>query len=354
MGLVKIPNKAKQLFLSNIHEVIDSGSLAEGGWNKSLSNLILEKNNSNYCIPTSSNGTGLIAVLHGLRDLYNRHYCFLQGNTMYGVKTTVQTAGYTIIDFVDCSLQTLMPTLEDVCKVFEEHEHILDDSILLLSHLGGWLNPDIKKIKSLCEGLNVLLVEDCAHSFGAKLISGEYSGNFGEAGVFSFYSTKSVPGGEGGAIVTDNQQLNEYLEKYVKYDRFDRQMNHGCNFRLSELQALFLNSVVECTDEIISDKTKYLQAYKEICTEKGIDFIDEARLGTTSNGYKFVITSSDINSPILKMKNVTSPIYNYFIDESVKTFYGVKKIVNQHICLPTWYNMDAEMFESTLKELKNA
>jgi dTDP-4-amino-4,6-dideoxygalactose transaminase len=168
-----------------------------------------------------------------------------------------------------------------------------------------------------------------------------------------FYSTKSIPGGEGGAIVTQHKNIYDYLTRYVIYDRFQREMNQGCNIRLSEVQALFLYSVAKESERIILDKQYIVDFYKEICNIKGINYVDEVKLGTNSNFYKFVIIDDDLSSPVLKMMNVTSPIYNYYIDEKCKGLAGVTKIINQHICLPSWYNMDKQLFDSTVKELRN-
>ena len=46
----------------------------------------------------------------------------IQSNTMYGVKTITKTAGYNLVDFIDCSLETLMPTFEDLKKAVNNYK----------------------------------------------------------------------------------------------------------------------------------------------------------------------------------------------------------------------------------------
>ena len=43
----------------------------------------------------------------------------IQSNTMYGVKTITKTAGYNLVDFIDCRLETLMPNFEDLKKAID-------------------------------------------------------------------------------------------------------------------------------------------------------------------------------------------------------------------------------------------
>jgi perosamine synthetase len=78
-------------------------------------------------------------------------------------------------------------------------------------HYGGVVAKDIKKLKDLAEKHNLLLIEDAAESFGAKL-DNQKAGTFGEAAMFSFCQTKVFTTGEGGCIVTDSKDIYEKLK----------------------------------------------------------------------------------------------------------------------------------------------
>ena len=71
----------------------------------------------------------------------------------------------------------------------------------MLSDMGGIINPDIEKIAKFCKEKNIILLEDAAHSFGSTL-NNKFAGTFGDAGVYSYYSTKAVFAGEGGVGAT--------------------------------------------------------------------------------------------------------------------------------------------------------
>ena len=76
---------------------------------------------------------------------------------------------------------------------------------LLLSHMRGHM-ADMDRLMALCDGLGVAVIEDCAHTMGARW-AGRPSGRFGRAGCFSLQSYKHVNAGEGGLIVTDDEDL---------------------------------------------------------------------------------------------------------------------------------------------------
>ena len=97
---------------------------------------------------------------------------------------------------------------------------------------------------------NIILIEDSAHSFGSTL-NKNFSGTFGNAGVYSYYSTKAIFAGEGGVVVTDDNIIGNLMKDFIAYDRFKKKMNIVCNIRLSELQALMIYSVRSCGQIVV-------------------------------------------------------------------------------------------------------
>ena len=77
--------------------------------------------------------------------------------------------------------------------------------VLLLSQMRGHL-PDMNGIMELCRARGVAVVEDCAHTLGARY-HGRLAGTFGVAGCYSAQTFKHVNAGEGGIIVTDDENI---------------------------------------------------------------------------------------------------------------------------------------------------
>ena len=124
---------------------------------------------------------------------------------------------------------------------------------LLLTHMRGHI-ADMDRVTALCEELELTLVEDCAHTMGAKW-KGKFTGRFGAAGCFSTQTFKHINSGEGGILVTDDDDIAArailYSGSYMLYGQhqsappqavFDRWKKHTPNFsmRMSNLVACIL------------------------------------------------------------------------------------------------------------------
>ena len=346
MGMIKIPKTSIDYFKSNLDEIFETGHFAEGKWNKELSQFVNELTGANISVCTNSNGAGLVALLSIYRHYKNRNTVLIQTNTMYGVKAMVPAAGCALGRFIDCQLESLMPSLADVKKSISK---MTDDekrrSIILLSHIGGIINPDMKEIADLCKNDNIILLEDCAHSFGATL-DGKHSGLFGDAGVYSFYATKAIPAGEGGVVVTNDLEIGEMILKYSIYDRFDQKLEIGNNIRISEVQALLTFAIVKEWKHIVENKMEIADKYMEACKRKKIKYIAQNENGHFGNYYKFILTTPGV--PILEvlpdLETKTSPVYDYSIGMP-------NKVADFHACLPIWYGQESNITNKVLKEL---
>jgi perosamine synthetase len=345
MGLIKIPETSLDFFKRNLDEIFSSGQLAEGPWNKKLSEFSQAYCKCKYAIPTASNGSGLLALLQACRKMWNRSKVLIQSNTMYGVKTLVNSSGLELVGLIDCNPSTLMPGLS---HIKEEVTGIPERSrlIILLSHIGGIINPEIEDIAGFCQDNNIILLEDCAHSFGATYRN-RHSGLFGSGGVYSFYATKAVPAGEGGMVVTDSDDLGPFIQDYVIYDRFKQLLDIGVNFRQSELQALLVYAVVKEVNSILEDKKKIAARYMETCDKLFIPYIPQEDSQNMGNYYKFIVLSKDgvISQELPELQTTTSKVYDYCLGRT-------KVITTNHACLPIWYGQSEQLTEKVIMELK--
>tara|TARA_B100001063_G_scaffold224569_1_gene232695 strand:- start:451 stop:1494 length:1044 start_codon:yes stop_codon:yes gene_type:complete len=345
MSFIKIPKKSIEFFKKNQDEIFTSGNLAEGPWNKKLSEKIKDITKTKYAVSINSNGSGLVAILLIFKTYFGRKDIMIQSNTMYGVKTICGTAGFNLTGFIDCKIETLMPSLENVKEAIGNYKGDKNKLVIMLSDIGGIINPDIEKISKFLKKENILLLEDAAHSFGSTL-NGKFAGTFGDAGVYSYYSTKAIFAGEGGVAVTNNEQIGEMLTDFIAYDRFKQKMPIGCNIRLSELQALMIYSVVANYKEVVSNKHAIANKYENVCKKNEITYIDQNQGTNIGNYYKFTIISTDkpVTEKFPKIKTTTSKVYDYALGNN-------KDIPSKHICLPIWYDLDSSIIEKVLTEL---
>ena len=348
MSTIKLPRKSIEFFKDNQDKIFRSGQLAEGPWNEELSKKIKTITNSKNAIGVNSNGSGLVALLLIYKEYYGRTDIMIQSNTMYGVKTITKTAGYNLINFIDCRLETLMPSFEDLKKAVINYNKETNKLVIMLSDIGGIINPDIEKIAKFCKEKNIILIEDSAHSFGS-ILNKKFAGTFGDAGVYSYYSTKAIFAGEGGMVVTNDNNIANLMKDFIAYDRFKQKMEIGCNIRLPELQALMIYSVVREYKEIIKNKFSIAKKYLEICKNHGIHYISQENKMMSGNYYKFTVISPNKNiSEILpKVKTTTSKVYDYALGKS-------KEIPSRHLCLPIWFDLEESVSDKVVNELKTS
>lgn len=344
MGMIKIPQLAVAKFEENYPEILSTGNLAEGKWNKELANFFKEYTSSKYSMPFSSNGSGLLSILMLLKKHRGYKSVFIQSNTMYGVKTIANTSGLNFMGCVPCSLPSLMPTAKQVIEFLDSLSNP-QESVFLITHIGGIVNPEIVEIAEICRDKGVALVEDCAHSLGATL-NEQHTGLFGVAGVYSLYATKAIAAGEGGIAVSNDTELGILLDKFQIYDRFEQKEEIGVNFRISELQALFALSICELSELIIENKTTIAKRYISACKEANIEYVDPFSNGQRGNHYKFsIIANQSVESEFYQIKNRTSPVYDYTLGSD--PFLIHKK----HTCLPIWYGLEEEIISQTIEQI---
>jgi dTDP-4-amino-4,6-dideoxygalactose transaminase len=108
-------------------------------------------------------------------------------------------------------------------------------------HLYGNV-ADLRAITTIAEKYGLLVIEDCAQSHGATLEK-RSTGTWGDIAAFSFYPTKNLGAlGDGGMVVTRNDDLAEQVRLLRQYGWQDRYVSEipGTNSRLDELQAAIL------------------------------------------------------------------------------------------------------------------
>jgi len=125
---------------------------------------------------------------------------------------------------------------------------------------------DMNPIIELAKKYKLVVIEDAAEAHGAEY-KGKKCGGLGDISCFSFYANKIVTTGEGGMVLTNNE---EYAEKAKSLRnlcfRQDRRFYHtelGYNFRLTNIQAAIGLAQLERIDELVEKKRWIGQTYNE-------------------------------------------------------------------------------------------
>jgi len=109
---------------------------------------------------------------------------------------------------------------------------------IMAVHLYGQM-CDMKSLKAIADKHGLFLIEDAAQAHGAS-IDGVPAGSWGDFAAFSFYPTKNMTTGEGGAITTDNEELVRMSKLLRNQGMLERYRNEvvGLNNRMTEISAV--------------------------------------------------------------------------------------------------------------------
>lgn len=135
---------------------------------------------------------------------------------------------------------------------------------ILPIHIFG-LPSNMKAILDIAEDNDLLVIEDACQAHGGR-IDGRHVGSFGDVGCFSFYATKNMITGEGGMVVTNDDQLADRIRSLKNHGRGSKGgYNHyfiGYNFRLTDPLAAIGLIQLQKLDRMLQKRQKNAEAIR--------------------------------------------------------------------------------------------
>jgi dTDP-4-amino-4,6-dideoxygalactose transaminase len=264
--LYKPQNTVGVEVLDAIREVLESGWLTMGPKTIKFEQAFANYIECKYGIATDSCTSALYMALNGL-GVKTGFSVVVPVNTFVATANIVRWSGAEVL-FCDVGEDGELDPAK-LESLLEANDKI---TCVIPVHLYGF-PCNMKEIGQSVKKHGVRMIEDCAQAVGAKF--GEKAvGSFGDAGCFSFYATKNVTTGEGGMLVTSNEEVKKRAlllrnhgqnktpkEKFAhwRYDVTDL----GFNFRMSEIEAAIGLKQMEKIDLITESRRKIAKRYKE-------------------------------------------------------------------------------------------
>ena len=196
--------------------------------------------------------------------------------TCAGCATSVAQCGATPV-IMDVEPETFGLDADILEEVLEE----ISPKVVMPVHVYGFPARDIERIARLCKEQNILLLEDCSEAHSAQ-IGDRCVGTFGDIATFSVRSEKMIGVGEGGLILTDNQDLIDkayywasraapFRTKNDPYWKAYIYTDIGMNYLMPHLLGAVGHAQIENFDEILSRKRAVGMAYQRLLSDaKGI------------------------------------------------------------------------------------
>ena len=216
------------------------------------------------------------------------------------------------VDFVDINESTYnmdVNMLEEKLKNAE-----IKPKIVIPVHFAGQ-SCEMEKIYELSKKYGFKIIEDASHAIGADYKNSKVgSCKYSDMTVFSFHPVKIITTGEGGMVLTNNEELYEKLKIYRSHGVtrskllmknnsgepwYYEQIDLGFNYRITDMQAALGKSQMDRLDEFVGRRRVLAQQYDELLKEiKVITPYQEAN--TKSSWHLYVIKIDFKNANISK------------------------------------------------------
>ena len=261
-----------------VAEVLKTPFLTSGPIGKEVESQLCGYFNVSHAKLVNSWTNGAVATLLAM-DIGPGDEVIVPAMTFVATANVVELVGAKPV-FIDCDPETLLVTPELISKAITSKT-----KAVIPVHMYGQM-CDVKAIKAvLPRSQKISIIEDCAHSFEAKF-NGERPGKYSDAAIFSFYATKNVTCGEGGAIITNDLNLYARITQSILHgmsagaaDRFKAGqykhwgMDHlGTKANLPDLLACFLPEQIKTIDARLHLREEIAQRYEKAFADSEISF----------------------------------------------------------------------------------
>lgn len=139
-------------------------------------------------------------------------------------------------------------------------------------HLYGQ-SCDMDSIMKIAVSRNIKVIEDAAQAIGVQYKDGKFVGTIGDVGCYSFFPSKNLGGyGDGGLIVTNDENLGEHLHKLRNHGAHPKYYHKfiGGNFRIDAIQSAVINVKLPHLDAWSEKRRKNAALYNQLFVEAGL------------------------------------------------------------------------------------
>lgn len=237
-------------------------------------------------------------------------------------------------------------------------------------HLWGRAAP-VEALQDIADEHGLKLMLDAAHAFGCSH-GGKMIGNFGACEVMSFHATKFFNTFEGGAIVTNDDELAETMRlmRNFGFSGLDNVIHMGTNGKMIEVAAAMGLVNLDAIDSVIEANRRNYQAYREgLSGLPGISLLDFDE--TERNNYQYVVMEVGEDCPVsrdriigaLHAENILARKYFWPGCHNMKPYRelypyaglllpNTQKVADRVVVLPTGTTMTKDMVDTVASAVR--
>ena len=244
--------------LNSVNTVLRSGNLVQGKQIETLEKKICDYLGVSNCIMVS-NGTSSLHLSLLALGIGKGDEVIIPAFSYIATANSVEFTGANPV-FVDIDIDTFNISIGSIESAITKKTK----AIMIVHEFG--LTAEVKQINDICKKHNLYLIEDAACALGSK-DDGVFAGTTGIAGSFSFHPRKAITCGEGGAVVTNDDNYANLIRTLrnhgldpTRKDKMDF-IEAGYNYRMTDFQGALLLSQFKRLPEILKRKSNIANQY---------------------------------------------------------------------------------------------
>ena len=231
-------------------EIMKSGQITRGKWTLKFRESFKEYISVAFCHTVCSGTAALYIALKAIGINKKDDVVIVPSlSFMATIDAVIMAGGTPVVIDVDESYTMDINQLEEAIEKY-------NPKAVIPVHLFGQ-TADMDRIKELCKPKNIVILEDAAQAHGAEY-KGKKAGSLGDISAFSFYASKNVAMGEGGAILTNSPYLDEKITNWIEFGD-----HPALNLRITEFQAGIGYWQLQRLDETNEKRRKIAKIYNE-------------------------------------------------------------------------------------------
>ena len=333
-----------------------------------------ENDLSNYCgskyATVVNNGTAALHLAYLAIGLEPGDIVWTTPNTFVATANAALYCGATV-DFVDIDSKTYNLSIDRLKeKLVQAKKDNKLPKLVVPVHFAGQ-SCEMKVIWKLSKEYGFKVIEDACHALGGEYLDKKVgSCEYSDMAVFSFHPVKMITTGEGGAITTNNKQLNEKIELLRSHgitkdaakfnnqsdgDWYYEQQALGFNYRLTDIQAALGISQLKRLDSFVARRREIVKQYFEELDENMLPY---QHPDTNSSWHLFVIQTKNRKEiyQYLRGKGVITQVH--YIPVVNHPYYHQEKLINSNdfyqycLSLPIYTDLTQQQQSKIIISLK--
>lgn len=254
---------------------LESGWVVQGHFVKEFESMFAEFCGVKYAVATSNCTTALHLALIGL-GIKEGDKVLVPSFTYIASANAIEYVG-AIPVFCDIDIATFNIDTTGLRNILNS-----DDSIKAIMPINLFgLCANLPKIMEIAKEYNLKVIEDSACGFDSR-IAGKHSGTFGDCGCFSFHPRKSICTGEGGMLITNNEELANTVSKLRDHGASKTDLERhqqkgslllpefkvrGYNYRMTDIQGALGVCQMKKQNYIMQKRRELARKYDEALTD---------------------------------------------------------------------------------------